>query len=132
MAAAKTAFPRECCGLIEGAPDGEGFFATALYPARNLAAAADRFEIDPADRVAAEKSARARGHGIIGCYHSHPNGDPQPSPHDFSGAAEENFFWLIAATDGVRCRLAGFIYRPSGFEAIVLDEAVPSPLHDRG
>ena len=33
---AQAAFPRECCGLIEGASDGERFVATALHPAGNL------------------------------------------------------------------------------------------------
>jgi proteasome lid subunit RPN8/RPN11 len=132
--AAKAAFPRECCGLIEGITAAAEFRATALYPARNLAAAPDRFEIDPAGRIAAAKSARARGRRIIGCYHSHPGGDARPSPHDLSGAAEENFLWLIAATDGMECRLAGFITCPSGFAEIALDrgaDLVASSLHER-
>ena len=119
--AAKAAFPRECCGLIEGVEDEGGFQATALYPVRNLAADAGRFEIDPAGRIAAAKAARAKGRAIVGCYHSHPNGIAQPSPEDFSGAEEESFLWLIAATDGTEAWLAGFVYRrPDGFEAITL------------
>jgi desampylase len=134
--AALAAFPRECCGLVEGVEEGEGFRATALYPARNLAAAPGYFEIDPADHLAAAKSARARGHGIIGCYHSHPDGNARPSPQDFSGAAQDNFLWLIAATDGIQSRLAVFVYRPSGFEAVGLSGAegadlVTSSLNER-
>lgn len=120
--AAKAAFPRECCGLIEGLQEGETFRATALYPARNLAQAADRFEIDPADHIAAAKSARSRGHRLIGCYHSHPGGQARPSAHDLARAAEDDFLWLIAAPDGVRSELAAFVYRPAGFEEIVLNE----------
>ncbi len=120
--AAKAAFPRECCGLVEGSQDGEDFRATALYPARNLAQAADRFEIDPADHIAAAKSARSRGHRLIGCYHSHPGGQARPSAHDLARAAEDDFLWLIAATGGVRSELAAFVYRPAGFEEIVLNE----------
>jgi proteasome lid subunit RPN8/RPN11 len=133
--AANTAFPGECCGLIEGVEDGGNFQATVLYPARNLAAAPDRFEIDPSDRIAAAKAARGRGHSIIGCYHSHPNGNAEPSPHDLAGAEEENFLWLIAATDGVRTRLAGFVYRSPGFVEVGLSrvaDLVISPLNSRG
>jgi proteasome lid subunit RPN8/RPN11 len=104
--AARDAFPEECCGLIEGARDDENFCAMALHPARNLAASPDRFKIDPADHFAAHKAARAAGHAIIGCYHSHPNGKAQPSAADLAGAGEENFLWLIASNED----LAAFIY----------------------
>ncbi len=117
---ALAAFPRECCGLIEGINENGTLHALALHPGRNLAAAADRFELDPADHIAALKSARANGHVLIGCYHSHPDGKAEPSPRDLGGAAEADFLWLIAATDGVQCRLAGFVYRRTGFESIGL------------
>ena len=58
---AAIAVPRECCGLVEGLRDGERFRATALHPARNLAADADRFDIDPRDHLAAARAARANG-----------------------------------------------------------------------
>ena len=121
---AKAAYPRECCGLIEGVEDGGGFRATLLHPARNLAAAADRFDLDPADHIAALKAARARGHALIGCYHSHPDGDAVPSRADRSGAAQVNFIWLIAATDGAQCRLAGFVYRAPNFAEVALGPPV--------
>ena len=117
---ALAAFPRECCGLIEGINENGTLHAVALHPGRNLASSADRFELDPADHIAALKSARANGHVLIGCYHSHPGGKAEPSPRDLGGAAEADFLWLIAATDGVQCRLAGFVYRRTGFESIGL------------
>lgn len=95
---AKAAFPHECCGLIEGDLDGAVARATALHPARNLSPEHERFEIDPADHFAALRTARARGHDIVGCYHSHPGGKATPSPRDTEGAAERGFVWLIAAT----------------------------------
>jgi proteasome lid subunit RPN8/RPN11 len=106
LAAAREAAPYECCGLIEGARDGGLFRITALHPARNLSAAATRFEIDPADHIAAQKAARARGMAIVGCYHSHPGGRAEPSAADLAGAGEENFLWLIVAEGGV----AAFVY----------------------
>ena len=105
-AAARAAFPQECCGLIAGVRDGENFHVTALHPARNLAASPDRFEIDPADHFSAHKAARAAGQAIIGCYHSHPDGKAQPSTADLAGAGENNFLWLIASNKD----LAAFVY----------------------
>src|ERR1700761_3747304 len=90
---AALAGPRECCGLIEGARDGDVFHVTALHPARNLADDADRFEIDPRDHLAANKAARAHGRSLIGCYHSHPAGCAEPSARDLAGAGEDNFLW---------------------------------------
>ena len=62
LQAAANAYPRECCGLIEGVREGAQFRVRALHPARNLAADADRFDIDPVDHLAASKAARAAGH----------------------------------------------------------------------
>jgi proteasome lid subunit RPN8/RPN11 len=108
---ARAAAPRECCGLIEGRREADQFRIVALHPARNLADASDRFDIDPRDTLAAHKAARARGQTIVGCYHSHPNGHATPSAADLAGAAEDNFLWLIAADDGVKA----FVYSRGEF-----------------
>jgi proteasome lid subunit RPN8/RPN11 len=115
-AQAAAAHPRECCGLIEGVRDGTRFRVTALHSARNLAEDADRFQIDPADHFAAQKSARANGHAIIGCYHSHPQGAAQPSVSDLAGAEQNNFLWLIAGGD----ELNVFVYRDGGFRRVTV------------
>lgn len=95
-AAAEGAHPRECCGLVEGVRGDSAFRVAALHPARNLSDDDSRFEIDPADHLKAQKAARANGHTIIGCYHSHPRGLAQPSAADAAGAGQDNFLWLIA------------------------------------
>ena len=126
-AAARAAFPRECCGLIEGLAMPGGFAATAIHPARNLSDRDDRFELDPADHIAAARAARRRGHVLIGCYHSHPNGNKAPSARDRARASEQDFLWLIAATDGAGpCEIAG--YRAPGFAGISLIRAVGADL----
>jgi len=112
---ARAAFPRECCGLLEGlrvaGADGDEFQVTALHAARNLAPQAERFELAPQDHFQALKAARANGRSLIGCYHSHPNGRAEPSVIDAHGAMEENFLWLIAAGGD----LAAFVYRRGAF-----------------
>ena len=120
--AATASCPRECCGLIEGVRTNDVFEARALHSARNAASEADRFEIAPEDHLAASRAARARGQRLIGCYHSHPNGRLQPSPRDRGG--EEDFVWLIAATDGASSRLAAWLYRAGGFTPLELRAAV--------
>jgi proteasome lid subunit RPN8/RPN11 len=112
---AQAADLRECCGLIEGARDGEQFRITALHPARNLSPDADRFQIDPHHQFAAQRGARANGTAIIGCYHSHPDGKPAPSATDLTGAAEQNFLWLVAAGE----RLEAFVYLDGAFVGLV-------------
>jgi desampylase len=113
---AKAALPGECCGLIEGVAEKEGFRAVRLHPAHNLADKTDRFEINPAGHTAAARAARMRGHGIIGCYHSHPHGSAEPSSTDLAGADQENFLWLIAAPDDLRA----FVYSRGRFAAVGL------------
>jgi len=111
MAEAKNTFPRECCGLIEGVRSGDVIEAIRLHPTRNLAVEHDRFEIDPALHIALLRTLRGTAHGIVGCYHSHPNGKSVPSPRDRAEAREENFVWLIAGVGEV-VALAAFV--PSG------------------
>jgi proteasome lid subunit RPN8/RPN11 len=128
---AKAAFPRECCGLIEGQKDsltlsqiprfsrGKGE-AVALHPTPNLARGPGRFEIDPASHIALLRELRGTAREIIGCYHSHPNGHPEPSPRDVAGAAETDFLWLIAAVERASAtpHLACFIWTGSAFAPV--------------
>lgn len=96
---ARKAYPRECCGLIEGLVEGlvEGDVARActLHPTANLGTGDDRFAIDPAAQIRLLKALRGTARAVIGCYHSHPDGKAEPSPRDLEGAGEEGFVWLI-------------------------------------
>jgi proteasome lid subunit RPN8/RPN11 len=125
---AKAAFPGECCGLIEGATSVLSLSlskveAVALHPAPNLAAAQDRFEIDPAIHFALLRQLRGTTHEIIGCYHSHPNGRPEPSPRDMEGAGEEGFLWLIATLDSAQAdvQIACFTWTGSNFAPVAIE-----------
>ena len=129
-AEAREAFPRECCGLIEGARQGEEALATALHPARNIAARADRFEIAPEDHFTALKTARANGRDVIGCYHSHPDGKAAPSATDLAGAGEKDFFWLIASLSArdASVAVAAFVYSGAVFLPVDLGGTVGADL----
>jgi proteasome lid subunit RPN8/RPN11 len=118
---ARAAYPRECCGLIEGVRAGETIEAVALHPTRNLASASDRFEIDPAEHIRLLRTLRGTGREIVGCYHSHPDGEPKPSPRDRDSAHDEDFVWLIAGLDAAgTVTPAGFLFRNGDFCPLAL------------
>ena len=102
----RAAHPAECCGLLEGSREGDRFHIIALHPARNLSADPHRFEIDPRDRIAAHRQAREQGTAVVGCYHSHPDGQALPSIADRAGAGEDDFLWLIAGGEAMNA----FVY----------------------
>ena len=116
-------FPRECCGLIEGVCEESTARATALHPMPNLSTESDGFEIDPAVHIALLRSLRGTNRAIIGCYHSHPNGRPEPSPRDAAGAMEEGFLWLIAAIESAAAEpsIACFVWTDSAFEPVHIE-----------
>jgi proteasome lid subunit RPN8/RPN11 len=94
VAEAAAAAPNECCGLLLGRP---GRIA-AIAVAANVAAHPERaFEIDPATLLRVHREARGAGHAIVGHYHSHPDGSPQPSLRDAARAVENAQIWLIIA-----------------------------------
>lgn len=117
---AEAAHPRECCGLIEGLRVPEGWRILSLHSSPNLSADADRFDIDAAVHLAAQRGARDRGTAIIGCYHSHPTGQAEPSARDRAGALEADFVWLIA---GPGKALAGFVFDGADFHPVRIIEA---------
>ena len=121
---ARAALPRECCGLIEGVRVGDAVHVVTIHATHNISPYADCFEIDPTAHLRFRRMAREVGRTIVGCYHSHPNGRPAPSPRDLAG--DTDFVWLITALDarGVQ-----------SFAAFVPDEtrwrSVPLQLSER-
>ena len=91
--------PLEACGLLYGAPDRiddwDAVENIAEDPAR-------RFEIAPAALFAALRAERGGGPRIVGYWHSHPGGDPRPSPTDAAMAQGDGKLWLIVAGDEAR------------------------------
>ncbi len=80
VAHAVAEYPVECCGLLVG----QGSEVYSAEPVRNLYAGdcCDRFELDPIGHVRVFEAARAAGHKLVGCYHSHPDGVALPSSID--------------------------------------------------
>ena len=92
IAAADASPDAEICGLLFGAADridaAEACANISANPART-------FEIDPAALFAAHRLARGGGAAVVGHYHSHPSGEPVPSPRDAAQAMGDEALWLI-------------------------------------
>ncbi len=108
---AEAAYPREACGLLLGFQRVDGNIeVTRVAESENKAAPArnDRFEIDPELRLRLMREARdtapvgmsGASRGIIGHYHSHPDGTARPSATDLAMVWEPDLVWLITAVVG--------------------------------
>ena len=113
---AAQAHPHECCGLLLG----EGGRVTHAQPTANVHPnPATHFEIDPVALIGAHKVERVGGPRIIGYYHSHPTGNPEPSATDRASAAHDGRLWAIIAGGKVRFFRDG----EEGFEALSYEVA---------
>ena len=108
--------PNECCGLLIGTADG----ACEVRRARNLRASPTAFEIDPADHIAAIRSARATGTAVLGAYHSHPRTAGIPSPRDLREATYPDYVYLIVSLAGPAPRITAFRIEDGNFEELPL------------
>jgi len=89
---------RECCGLLAG----QGGIITHVFPAENVASdPARNYEIAPSEIVRLMREFRAAGLEFLGIYHSHPNGENQPSSRDLELAyySEEAYFIVLPRPD---------------------------------
>lgn len=79
----EAAWPLEACGVLEGTGMAGPTVITAVHPLPNVhPEPRRRYTIDPETWLRVEHTARRRGRTIIGVWHSHPHGDPTPSPID--------------------------------------------------
>src|SRR5687768_4815571 len=68
LQAASLAYPNECCGLIEGIDNADGWRALAVHEATNIADdKARRFLIDPQVQFDLMRALRTSHAQIIGC-----------------------------------------------------------------
>lgn len=105
------AHPREACGILLG----KGHRITAFASARNIHPAPEsHFEIDPQALIDAHRAMREGGPDVIGYFHSHPAGAPEPSATDCDQAARDGSIWAIMAGRDLRFFVAG----ESGFEPL--------------
>lgn len=91
------AAPEEACGLLVG----EAGRILRAEPAENVAEdRRRRFEVDPRLLLRLHRELRGGPHGLVGVYHSHPEGRAEPSPVDLAKALDPELLWLIVGADG--------------------------------
>jgi proteasome lid subunit RPN8/RPN11 len=89
--------PEEACGLLVGA----GEQVVRVEPAENVAEdRRRRFEVDPGLLLRLHRELRGGALSVLGVYHSHPDGLPEPSAVDLAKALDPALAWLIVGADG--------------------------------
>lgn len=104
LAEASAAAPEECCGLLFGSVTG---IMTHQSAVNVHSTPLTRFEIDPQVLIDAHRAMRAGGARLVGYYHSHPAGPPEPSATDRALAATDGMIWAIVGQDRVTLWRAG-------------------------
>jgi len=122
LLAASRAYPNECCGLIEGAAAPNGWRALQIHEAANIADNPKvRFLIDPQVQFDLMRRLRDAKTRIIGCFHSHPGGEPIPSATDRAEAYESDFLYLIAGGAPDVFTLKAYLFTdPAGFAPLTI------------
>ncbi len=119
MEAKASAFwPEECCGLLVGERFEDGrLHINEIVHCKNCAKQKTvEFLIDPSVHIALERQLRGTGREILGLFHSHPQGCPEPSGKDHESLADHDWVWIIV---GINNRRTAEIkaYRRHGSEA---------------
>ena len=90
------AYPEEACALAVGT--GDPPVISRFVPCANVASdRRRRFEVDPTARIRLEVALRGTAERVVGVWHSHPNGQPEPSATDAAMIYEPDLIWLITA-----------------------------------
>jgi proteasome lid subunit RPN8/RPN11 len=91
VAHARAEAPNECCGMI-ASRDGE---AVSVHPARNAAASALKYELDPAEQFRIQSEIEDAGLELGAIYHSHTRSEPYPSQTDINLAFYPDSLYVI-------------------------------------
>lgn len=94
------AYPDEGCGVMIGRFDAAGSEIVDVTSGTNLNTdrSRDRYLLDPADIVRADRDARERGLDIVGFWHSHPDHPARPSQFDTDHAWVDYVYIIVNTT----------------------------------
>jgi proteasome lid subunit RPN8/RPN11 len=106
---ARRAYPEECCGILVGRLENGAAVVEEVAPGRNVATGRHRrYEVDPAQLVAAHKESRRAGRRVLGYYHSHPDRPAVPSARDLEHAWPDTSYLIVAVAGGEAGELRSF------------------------
>ena len=113
---AAAAYPDEGCGVLIGRFAGARAEVLEATSGGNLNTerARDRYLLDPADIVRADRDARERGLDVVGYWHSHPDHPARPSQFDTDHAWLDYVYVIVTTTVLGAEDLNGFTLREEG------------------
>jgi proteasome lid subunit RPN8/RPN11 len=119
LAHARDDFPRECCGLLLG----RGAHIDESIRCANVDPDPNRYRLDPAMHIAANRRLRGSGRAVLGVYHSHPHSSPIPSRTDHLEAYYSEFVWIIVSLTVPDAEaIAAFRLTATGFAAVPMED----------
>jgi proteasome lid subunit RPN8/RPN11 len=127
---ATAAYVNEGCGVLLGRFQGGRVEVVDATSGNNLSIerARDRYILDPADIVRADREARARYLDIVGFWHSHPDHPARPSQFDTDHAWVDYVYIIVNTTADGAGDLNGFTLAEEGGQFRQLPLMVtPSP-----
>ena len=92
---AKSVFPEEACGLIDGSIEDGNKIIKKVYILTNIDHSNEHFTLDPKEQLAAVKDMRANGLTPLGNWHSHPESPSRPSEEDKRLAYDSKASYMI-------------------------------------
>jgi proteasome lid subunit RPN8/RPN11 len=101
ISACLDAWPLEACGLLAGAPPGEGAdddaAVRAHYPADNASRSSRVYSVAPRDLLRADRAAEEAGMALVGVWHSHTHTDAWPSATDVAQAPDPGWHYVVVS-----------------------------------
>ena len=119
------AYPDEGCGVLIGRVTGERVEVVEARLGTNLNTerSHDRYLLDPADIVRADRDARGLGLDLVGFWHSHPDHPARPSQFDTDHAWTDYVYIIVTSGASGSGDLNGFALAGDGgpFEQLAMN-----------
>lgn len=120
----RRAYPEEGCGFLIGPEPGQ---VTEAWTAINQHEGdkGSRFMIDPAHLIVVQRKLEKGDDDLVGFFHSHPGGPPEPSETDLENAWPGYLYLIQDGRDGDPGEVRGWRLREdrSGFDPVEIEEA---------
>jgi [CysO sulfur-carrier protein]-S-L-cysteine hydrolase len=116
VAHARQDAPVEACGFLIGT---EGRILRH-YPVTNAEGRNDHFTFEPNEQLAAYRTARQEGLGVVGVYHSHPASPAMPSAEDIRLARSSTLLHIIVSLMNGATTVKGFYIKKGEVEEELL------------
>jgi proteasome lid subunit RPN8/RPN11 len=109
---------QECCGLLAG----RGSVIMRAFPAANVAPEPSKnYEIAPEELFRLMREIRAAGLELTGIYHSHPNGNNEPSPRDVERAYYPDVAYFILSPQATAAAVRAFSIRDGRVDELKIE-----------